>query len=40
MVLRRFGKKASFAGLGAEAQAPMVMADKTELSTAVRAAIF
>jgi hypothetical protein len=35
MVLRRFRKEVVFAGLAAEAQAPMVVADKTELSTTV-----
>jgi hypothetical protein len=38
-VLRRFGKEIVLAGFAAEAQAPMVMADKTELSPAVCAAV-
>src|SRR5262245_54864088 len=39
MVLRRFRKEVVLAGFAAEAQAPMVMGDKTKLSTAVCTAI-
>jgi hypothetical protein len=35
MVLRRFRKEVFFAGFAAEAQAPIVMTDKTELATTV-----
>jgi hypothetical protein len=35
MVPLRFRKKVVLAGFAAEAQAPMVIADKTELSTTV-----
>jgi hypothetical protein len=35
MVLRRFRKEVIFAGFAAEAQAPMVVTDKTELATTV-----
>jgi hypothetical protein len=35
MVLRRFRKEVVLAGFTAEAQAPMVMTDKAELSTTV-----
>src|SRR5262249_13453640 len=40
MVLRRFRKEVVLAGFAAEAQAPMVVTDKTELSTAIRTAVF
>jgi hypothetical protein len=40
MVLRRFRKEVVLAGFAAETQAPMVVADKTKLSTAVCAAVF
>jgi len=39
MVLRRFRKEVVLAGFAAEAQAPMVVADKTKLSTTVCTAI-
>jgi hypothetical protein len=35
MVLRRFRKEVILASFAAEAQAPMVMTDKTELATTV-----
>jgi hypothetical protein len=35
MVLLRFREEVVFAGFAAEAQAPMVVADKTELPTTV-----
>jgi hypothetical protein len=35
MVLRRFRKEVVLAGFAAEAQAPMVMADKAEFSTTI-----
>jgi hypothetical protein len=35
MILRRFRKEVVRAGFAAEAQAPMVVGDKTELSTTV-----
>src|SRR5262247_4660728 len=39
MVLRRFRKEVVLAGFAAEAQAPMVVTDKTELSTTIRTAV-
>jgi hypothetical protein len=39
MVLGCFRKKAVFAGFAAEAQAPMMVTDKTKLSTTVCAAV-
>ena len=39
MVFRRFRKEVVLAGFAAEAQAPMVVADKTKLSTTVCTAI-
>jgi hypothetical protein len=39
MVLLRFRKKVVLAGFAAEAEAPMVVADKTELSTTGRTSV-
>jgi hypothetical protein len=39
MALRRFGQEVVLAGFAAEAHAPMLVADETQLSTAACAAI-